>query len=278
MIKQYLSTIYPLSSFLCPFRFVFFFAIFELLFTVHEFHTSLMDEVLDDEEFGEIDIVVNQRARSLRLRFVDGRLRATLPPWASEHDLRLFIDEVRPRLQKMIEKIHSEEASLVIDQDHPLQTLSFITNLSRSNTRKSIYYRLADGVLYIEVPERLQILSPEVQQRIKAGVEHFMRIEAKRLLPPRLQRLAAQWGFRFSDVKIQSSKTRWGSCNSRRNINLSLYLLLLPPNLIDSVLLHELCHTVEMNHGPRFWALMDKVTQGNAQQLRREIRRHRCRL
>ena len=80
---------------------------------------------------------------------------------------------------------------------------------------------------------------------------------------------------RFTEegVKITGSRGRWGSCSGTGSINLSCYLMLLPPHLMDYVLLHELSHTKEMNHGPRFWELLDSMTGGRARALRAELRR-----
>ena len=86
--------------------------------------------------------------------------------------------------------------------------------------------------------------------------------------------LADRFGFKFKDVKIHKTHGRWGSCSSKGNINLSLYLLLLPRHLQDYVMLHELCHTVEMNHGPRFWKKMDEVTDNSSLALREEMKKY----
>ncbi|GHT20441.1 zinc protease [Bacteroidia bacterium] len=97
---------------------------------------------------------------------------------------------------------------------------------------------------------------------------------AKVSLPPRLADLARAHGFTFVSVKTRKSKTRWGSCSSKKAINLSYYLLLLPPHLIDYVMLHELCHTVHMNHSPAFWALLDQHSGGNAKAFRKELKNY----
>ncbi|MCD8317436.1 MAG: M48 family metallopeptidase [Paraprevotella sp.] len=105
-------------------------------------------------------------------------------------------------------------------------------------------------------------------------ITEILRKKAKEILPTRLYQLAARHGFHYRSVSINSARTRWGSCSNRGNINLSLYLMILPRHLSDYVLLHELCHTKEMNHGPRFWACMDQVTQQQAKALRNELRHY----
>mgnify|MGYP002623346294 FL=1 len=102
-----------------------------------------------------------------------------------------------------------------------------------------------------------------------------MRREAKTVLPRRVAELAHLYGFSYAGVTIRNAKTRWGSCTGRNTISLSLYLMQVPEHLQDYVVLHELCHTVHHDHSPRFWALMDKVTDGKAHALRAELRRYR---
>ena len=101
-----------------------------------------------------------------------------------------------------------------------------------------------------------------------------MRLAAKTYLPRRTAELAHIWGFTYKSVKIQSSKTRWGSCSMTCSINYSLYLMSVPEHLIDYVILHELCHTKHHDHSTAFWAEMDRVTGGKAKALRQELRKY----
>ena len=103
-----------------------------------------------------------------------------------------------------------------------------------------------------------------------------LRQRALEYLPRRTLLLAEMHGFSFRRVSVRKSRTRWGSCSSINNINLSIYLMLLPSHLIDYVILHELVHTIHKNHSPAFWNLLDEHT-GNAKALAREIRKFRIR-
>ena len=99
-----------------------------------------------------------------------------------------------------------------------------------------------------------------------------MKIKSRKELPVWLDRLAPAAWIYFTGVSINSAQSRWGSCSYLKHINLSFYLLLLPQHLIEYVLLHELCHTVEMNHGPRFYALLNSVCGGHAEDYRQEMK------
>lgn len=69
----------------------------------------------------------------------------------------------------------------------------------------------------------------------------------------------SEYGLKEPPLAIRRMRTRWGSCSSRGNINLNLWLIRLPQHLQDYVITHELCHLKELNHSPRFHALMDNV-------------------
>lgn len=208
------------------------------------------------------------KARHYSLKISKGKVLAVMPVGGNEALMRRFINENRARIETALVK-HPERPPL--DETTDLRATTFRVRICRSE-RKDFRMRLQDEVLSVECPAETCFSDARVQELLRSMIERALRHEAKRLLPGRLSRLAEHYGFRFNEVKINNSKTHWGSCTTRRNINLSLSLMLLPWHLVDYVLLHELCHTVEMSHNDRFWALMDKVTGGRALALRHELK------
>ena len=133
---------------------------------------------------------------------------------------------------------------------------------------------LKKGLLLITCPLKTDFADEDVQETLRQMLISALRHDAQKYLPARLKALAKKYGFEIGAIRINGSRTRWGSCSEGKNINLSCHLMQLPWHLIDYVLLHELCHTREMNHSPRFWAWMDKVTHQQAQKLRQELKQY----
>ena len=167
--------------------------------------------------------------------------------------------------------LDSQPKHSVINENSVIKTASFQVNIYRRE-RENFYMSLKNGILNIACPNFTDFNRSEIQEILNNMLISAMRHEAKRLLPQRALALARKFGFSFKQIKINSSKSRWGSCSTSKNINLSLFLMRLPWHLIDYVILHELCHTIEMNHSDRFWALMDKVTDNKAKDLRTELK------
>ncbi len=76
---------------------------------------------------------------------------------------------------------------------------------------------------------------------------------AREIIPARVAYYAGLMGARYGRITLRCQKTRWGSCSAKKNLNFNILLLLTPPEVIDSVVVHELCHLWEMNHSARFY-------------------------
>ena len=83
--------------------------------------------------------------------------------------------------------------------------------------------------------------------------------QAHSLLPEKVRYWASRVGVTYGRITIRRQKTRWGSCSSQGNLNFNLLLMLTPPEVMDYIVVHELCHRKEMNHSARFWAEVEKV-------------------
>ncbi len=86
-----------------------------------------------------------------------------------------------------------------------------------------------------------------------AALEQWLKRRAKLRFESQLMRLASINGFKVSGISVRKQRSRWGSCSTRGNINLNLKLVFLPPLLVRYIMIHELCHTVHMNHSARYW-------------------------
>ena len=131
--------------------------------------------------------------------------------------------------------------------------------------------RITKSYIKVEYASEDELLTEKNQDYIRNGIIEALRLEAKAYIPERTELLANKFNFKCSKVSVRNAKTRWGSCSGKNNISLNIHLMRLPEHIIDYVILHELCHTVEKNHGKYFWALLDKVS-GNAKGLDKALK------
>jgi len=101
---------------------------------------------------------------------------------------------------------------------------------------------------------------------VKKAIKRALIKEAAEQLPRRLEQLATHYGYSYKEAKTKPMKARWGSCSTTKVITLNCYLLMLPWEIIDYVILHELSHTKHMNHSATFWNEVASSTPDYKQQ------------
>ena len=226
--------------------------------------------VVPDKDIGQIIIRTRITARNISMRTKPDGLHVTVPPRCLTSRIMAVIEEYRPKLLEKWQKSAEQPLDLNFRIDAPC----FRLHLEEGRFSR-FTLRINEEDITICCPPRTDFAQKSVQDLLRNAIIRALKKSAQTYLPPLLSELANHYGFKYKKVKITGSKSRWGSCSATGSINLSCYLMLLPPHLMDYVLLHELTHTREMNHGPKFWEILDELTEGRAHTLRTELRQFR---
>lgn len=229
---------------------------------------KLTKSIMEHPEWGTIIVARNARARRIILRARPDGIHITVPTYARQSDIEKAITECVP---KLLQRRPTEEA--VIDLTFRIESNNFIFYIEEHDSDIfQLRYKGKETVLLCPKDTDYQ----NRQEWMRKAVTTAVLRRAKELLPPRLKQLAQEKGFTYNRCIVKNVHTRWGSCSTKGNINLNMHLVQLPNELIDYVLLHELCHTVEMNHSERFWTLLDSVTApAKAKELRKKLKEYK---
>ena len=232
---------------------------------------KLTKSIMEHPEWGTIIVARNVRARRIILRARPDGIHITVPLFATKGDIERAIADCVPKL--MQRQPQKEPAN--IDCSYSCVNDNF-TFCVAEHDRKVFQLKHNGKDFTLLCPQGTDYYTTEMQKWMHKTLAQAITIRAKEMLPPRLEELAKEKGFTYNRCTVRNVHSRWGSCNAKGNISLCVSLILLPDELIDYVLLHELCHTVEMNHSERFWALMDKVTApARAKELRKKLKGYR---
>jgi predicted metal-dependent hydrolase len=109
--------------------------------------------------------------------------------------------------------------------------------------------------------------------RVGAAFRWWLVRLAKAAIPERVEALNARCGMTYSRISIRSQRTRWGSCSRRGTLSFNWRLVLLPPEVMDYLIYHELAHIQQMNHSRRFWKVVERWCPGY-REAERWLRQH----
>ena len=206
--------------------------------------------IIQDKEFGKITIRRSAQATQVRIRVApDGTLRASLPMRTPTLLLKRLLITSRGQLRKIIAQSkpgYNYENGMQIGKSHTLiiQNLNIKTpDIARNGLQ-----------IIAKLPLDKQPDDPYINRKIRDAIIKSLRVEAKSYLPKRLSFLAQKYNFKYTKTRFSHASGRWGSCSSNGTISLNIALMKLPHELIDYVIIHELSHTVQMNHSLDFWA------------------------
>lgn len=264
----------------------------------------ILNRIFTDREFGPIMVRKNSRSRSIsiRVRASEGRtgcrISVTVPYSRTLQDGIDYLNTRRDWVREALRKQEKVNASAQIHDGFVMRTLlsqivfrpsgqvpPVLTSGSAQPGKLSFRIRTSvidnpqdSGRLWLSLDKPTHIRIVEVpagfsepnvvsQKALRDVLVEVLREKAKILLSQKLSYFSDQYGFHFHKVTIKHNSSNWGSCSRAGNINLNLNLIRLPEPLCDYVLLHELCHLKEPNHGPRFHALLERLCLSNIRHL-----------
>ena len=212
---------------------------------------------------GSVTITKRRSNRHLRLSIgSNGEIKVSIPTWAPYN---AGLDFVRSK-QGWIEKKRPKQN--ILSHNQPIgraHRLNFVVaDVDKPRTR------INGNMISVSYGKQMTYNDPEVQAAAYSASTKALRQQAESLLPKRLNTLSELHDLTFKDIRIKQLTRRWGSCDQDKRIVLNLYLIQLPWELIDYVILHELSHTKHLNHGPAFWSTLESMAP-NARQLKKEI-------
>ncbi|MBA3758816.1 DUF45 domain-containing protein [Candidatus Saccharibacteria bacterium] len=199
------------------------------------------------EGIGVVALYKRKGVNGVRMSIThDGTIRISLPSWAP---YRLGVEFARNKASWIVEQ--RKPTRFVQHGDRVGKAHRFIFELKASQARPTS--RIHGTDIKVTFAPMFSAEDKDVQAVAEKAAIRALKKEARQLLPQRLATLAKQQGFTYNSVAVKRLKSRWGSCNERKDIVLNCFLMQLPWYLIDYVLLHELVHTKVLRHGEPFW-------------------------
>lgn len=201
---------------------------------------------------GTVRLYKRRDARAIKITLLhDNQVRVTLPMWVP---YRAGLEFVRTRQ----EWIKSNRRPQVFLQDGSLIGKGHRLRYQTSPIATTVSTRVLAAEVRVVMPSTHTLRDAQVQTAAKRASLRALKQQAQKLLPMRLDELAQKHGLPYASLQIKQLKSRWGSCSPQKHIALNLFLMQLPWELIDYVILHELTHTQVLHHGKDFWSKLEQ--------------------
>lgn len=220
---------------------------------------------------GEVVLAKRRGTHSLRLSVnAAGRVRVGMPYWLPYSKAINFAKSRQDWIneQQVLNQHALLRDGMKIGKAH---TLYF----NHNPHLQSVKTRVDKIGIYITSPYGDE--DERIQLKARGASEKALANEASVILARRVKSLSELHGYRYKTLRIRKLTSRWGSCSSQKAITLSYFLMQLPWELIDYVILHELVHTKYLNHSPKFWQELEELVP-SAKNLQRTIKAHKPRI
>lgn len=211
---------------------------------------------------GEVKVRRSANIKFLSIRMAPARgMWVNVPYGVSRRQVEKFLEEkkewIRQTSAKM--KMYEQDTGVGLKIGAEVKTKLHVLKIAATEEGKP-GYRIEGNVITLSIPRTTDF--SRVENTVQQFLLEIYALESKQYLPKRVKFYAEKFGFRYARLSFRNNSTNWGSCSHDNNISLNIKLMKLPDEIIDYVILHELCHTVEKNHSASFWNLVRKVCPG----------------
>lgn len=197
-------------------------------------------------------LTISARAKYLNLKINKKGLQVTAPVGMKEKDINAFIKQKKNWIIKHLSQVASKQQPFVFPKQlilHAIDKTIKIFYEFNSEKTASMIMRPDNQFVYFGIRD---------QNIFTICVKELLKQIAKAELIPWLYQLSKACHLSIASATIRDATTRWGSCSSRKSISLNSKLLFLPKVFVRYTMIHELCHTKQMNHSEKFWRLVEK--------------------
>ncbi len=200
-------------------------------------------------------IRVSLRAKRLQMKILPpGKIEVVVPKYCHLKHVPAFVAEHRQWLQFYLGKM------IAVYAEQPLLPTS-IHFQAIDETWQVDYVEQLHCQVTVLTTDRLQLCGPSAPFACQALLQ-WLQQRARQVLPDWLVQVSADIGLGFNRLTVRGQKTRWGSCSAQKNISLNRALLFVSPGAVRYLMVHELCHTLHLNHSAAYWALVaDKMPE-----------------
>ena len=226
---------------------------------------------IEPQTLPEYQVRVSPRARRIRLTVNPREGLVVVVPRRWRGDPSLFVAEKADWARAALAQVAERRAQLTAGPD---ALLPDIVELAAVGETWPVEYRTTcSASVRARVQGPLLVVSGAVDdaEACLAALKRWLDRTARERLLPLLAETADAAGVAYVSARVRTQRTRWGSCSSRRTISLNRNLVFLPLHLVRSLMLHELAHTLVMNHSDRYWvtlAALDPDAQAHRVQMR----------
>jgi predicted metal-dependent hydrolase len=193
-------------------------------------------------------VIVKRRGiKNIRLRIDrDGILKISMPWYIPKREAKNFLYENKKWIEKNFDILNFNKNKYYYLGDEIKIVKKVVHDVSGINCF------LKDNIFYIESTGKNIINETKI-------FDEWLRKKAEFYIISKLEEISDKFGFKYNFARIKDMKSRWGSCSSKKNLSFNFKLIYFKPEVIEYVIVHELCHLKEMNHSKNFWILVESI-------------------